>query len=194
MKASAEGSRQCCDAQLADAGGNRAVVAARLGQGASNRSLMPPGQVKATFGVMPKQALADAGCRNEAELARLEASRTWRAWRRTSGGWRPVGGPPAGGSGRKSPPEGSMRWAMGAIPSPRAHAWRETRRSGRRSENPRRPSPRLPARELPRRRFLARIVQVLRRERRKCAVDRTVSRRRRTRGANLVVYGVCYGA
>ena len=88
MKASAEGSRQCCDAQLADAGGNRAVVAARLGQGASNRSLMPPGQVKATFGVMPKQALADAGCRNEAELARLEASRTWRAWRRTSGGWR----------------------------------------------------------------------------------------------------------
>ena len=83
MKASAEESRQCCDAQLAAAGGNRIVVATRLGQGASDRNLMPPGQVKATFGVMPKQVLADAGYRNEAELARRGASGTWRAWRRT---------------------------------------------------------------------------------------------------------------
>ena len=32
-----------------------------------------PGQVKATFGAMPKQAPDGAGCRDEAELANLEA-------------------------------------------------------------------------------------------------------------------------
>ena len=74
MKAPAEGFQPCCDARLAAAGENRTVVAERLGQGASdqNRLVPLPAGVKATFGVMPETALADAGCRNEADLARLE--------------------------------------------------------------------------------------------------------------------------
>ena len=74
MKASAEGFQQCCDAQLAAAGENQIVVAERLGQGASdqNRLVPLPAGVKATFGVMPETALADAGYCNEAELVRLE--------------------------------------------------------------------------------------------------------------------------
>ena len=74
MKTSAEGFQQCCDAQLAVDEENQIVVAAHLGQGASdqNRLVPLPAGVKATFGVMPETALADAGYCNEAELARLE--------------------------------------------------------------------------------------------------------------------------
>ena len=74
MKASAEGFRPCCDARLAVDEENRTVVAAHLGQGASDRNRLVPllDEVKATFGVMPETALADAGYCNEAELARLE--------------------------------------------------------------------------------------------------------------------------
>ena len=74
MKTSAEGFQQCYNAQLAAAGENQIVVAAHLGQGASdqNRLVPLPAGVKATFGVMPETALADAGYCNEAELARLE--------------------------------------------------------------------------------------------------------------------------
>ena len=46
MQASAEGFQPCCDARLAAAGENRTVVAARLGQGASDRNRLipcPPG-------------------------------------------------------------------------------------------------------------------------------------------------------
>ena len=74
MKTSAEGFQPCCDARLAVDEENRIVVAAHLGQGASDQNRLVPllDEVKATFGVMPETALADAGYCNEAELARLE--------------------------------------------------------------------------------------------------------------------------
>ena len=74
MKTSAEGFQQCYNAQLAVDEENQIVFAAHLGQGASdqNRLVPPPAGVKATFGVMPETALADAGYCNEAELVRLE--------------------------------------------------------------------------------------------------------------------------
>ena len=74
MKTSAEGFQQCCNARLAVDEENQIVVAAHLGQGASDQNRLVPllDELEKTFGVMPETALADAGYCNEAELARLE--------------------------------------------------------------------------------------------------------------------------
>ena len=74
MKTSAEGFQQCYNGHLAVDEKNQIVVAAHLGQGASDQNHLVPllDEVKETFGVMPERALADAGYRDEAELSRLE--------------------------------------------------------------------------------------------------------------------------
>ena len=75
MKASAEGFRPCCDARLAAAGESRTVVAERLGQGGLGPEPLSPHARPGGRDVRghAQTGLADAGCRNEAELARLEA-------------------------------------------------------------------------------------------------------------------------
>ena len=196
-----------------------------------------PGQVKATFGVMPKQAPDGAEYCDEAELANLEArgadagvaptrdgrsrptadpvrcpatrrmaeklatpqgkaryaKRKWlseapngwikeamgfrrfsvqdlakargerglaflapdvRRMGRLAAGRRPANGRFRAGIPACRVPEGGLGRVPGAIPAPRAHAFRGIQRSGRHSKNPRRPSLRLPARQLPRRRLL----------------------------------------
>ena len=123
MKTSAEGFQPCCDAQLAVDEENRIVVAAHLGQGASdqNRLVPLPAGVKETFGVMPETALADAGYCNEAELVRLEERGvdTCVALAR-DGSKRPVADPVTCPATRRmaeklATPEGKARYAQAQV-------------------------------------------------------------------------------
>ncbi len=74
MRISAEGFQQCCNTQLVVDGEHRIIAATEVEANASDQGrLVPmPDKVNDAFGVEPEVALADAGCRNEADLAALE--------------------------------------------------------------------------------------------------------------------------
>ena len=111
----------------------------------------PNGWIKEGDGLPRFSARGLAKARGERDLAFLAPD--VRRMGRLAAGRRPASGRVRAGIPACRVPRGLGR-APGAIPAPRAHAFRETQRSGRHSKNPRRPSLRLPARKLPRRRLL----------------------------------------
>ena len=74
MKTSAEGFRQCYNAQVAVEGENQLIVATEVTSSATDQGRMLPllDDVEATHGERPATVLADAGYCNEADLATLE--------------------------------------------------------------------------------------------------------------------------